>query len=83
MTDVPTVDRPAARPPALVLDDVSVVRGGRLVWSQGTLTVPTGAVVGVIGPNGAGKTTLFQLVLGMLPPAGGRVEVLGRTPQPG
>ncbi|MGY5883955.1 metal ABC transporter ATP-binding protein [Modestobacter lacusdianchii] len=83
MTDVPTTDPAAARPPALVLDDVSVVRGGRVVWSQGTLRVPTGAVVGVIGPNGAGKTTLFQLLLGMLAPAGGRLEVLGRTPRRG
>jgi zinc/manganese transport system ATP-binding protein len=69
--------------PALVLDDVSVVRGGRTVWSQGTLTVPAGAVVGVIGPNGAGKTTLFQVALGLLPVAGGRVEVLGAAPRRG
>jgi zinc/manganese transport system ATP-binding protein len=68
---------------ALVLDDVSVVRGGRTVWSQGTLTVPAGAVVGVIGPNGAGKTTLFQVALGLLPVAGGRVEVLGAPPRRG
>jgi zinc/manganese transport system ATP-binding protein len=72
-----------ARPPALVLDDVSVVRGGRTVWSEGSLTVPTGAVVGVIGPNGAGKTTLFQVMLGLLPVASGRVEVLGAAPRRG
>jgi len=74
---------PDGRPPALVLDGVSVVRGGRTVWSQGTLTVPTGAVVGVIGPNGAGKTTLFQVALGLLPAASGRVEVLGGAPRRG
>jgi zinc/manganese transport system ATP-binding protein len=73
----------ATRPPALVLDGVSVVRGGRTVWSDGTLSVPAGAVVGVIGPNGAGKTTLFQLILGLLPPAAGRVEVLGAPPRRG
>ena len=72
-----------ARPPALVLDDVSVARGGRTVWSQGTLAVPAGAVVGVIGPNGAGKTTLFQVALGLLPVAAGRVEVLGAVPRRG
>ncbi|WP_409328449.1 metal ABC transporter ATP-binding protein [Trujillonella humicola] len=71
------------RPPALVLDGVSVVRGGRTVWSQGTLAVPAGAVVGVIGPNGAGKTTLFQVALGLLPVAAGRVEVLGAAPRRG
>jgi len=71
------------RPPALALDGVSVVRGGRTVWSQGTFTVRPGAVVGVIGPNGAGKTTLFQLALGLLPPASGRLEVLGAPPRRG
>jgi zinc/manganese transport system ATP-binding protein len=73
----------ATPPPALVLDDVSVARGGRTVWSQGTLAVPAGAVVGVIGPNGAGKTTLFQVALGLLPVAAGRVEVLGAPPRRG
>ncbi|HEY0508328.1 MAG TPA: ATP-binding cassette domain-containing protein, partial [Blastococcus sp.] len=71
------------RPPALVLDDVSVMRNGRTVWSQGTFTVRAGAVVGVIGPNGAGKTTMFQLALGLLPAASGRVEVLGAPPRRG
>ena len=73
--------RPA--PPALLLDDVRVVRGGRTVWSEGSLTVPAGAVVGVIGPNGPGKTTLFQVALGLLPVASGRVEVLGAPPRRG
>jgi zinc/manganese transport system ATP-binding protein len=71
------------RPPALVLDGVSVARGGRTVWTQGTLSIPAGAVVGVIGPNGAGKTTLLLLALGLLPPAQGRVEVLGAVPSRG
>ena len=74
---------PDSPPPALEMTDVSVVRGGRTVWSQGTFSVRAGAVVGVIGPNGAGKTTLFQLALGLLPAATGRVEVLGAAPRRG
>jgi zinc/manganese transport system ATP-binding protein len=70
-------------PPAFALEGVSVVRGGRTVWSEGNLTVAAGAVVGVIGPNGAGKTTLFQVALGLLAPASGRVEVLGAAPRRG
>jgi zinc/manganese transport system ATP-binding protein len=77
------VTAPSAGPAAFVLDGVSVVRSGRTVWSQGTFTVRPGAVVGVIGPNGAGKTTLFQLALGLLPPASGRLEVLGAPPRRG
>jgi zinc/manganese transport system ATP-binding protein len=68
---------------ALVLDGVRAVRGGRTIWSDGNFRVPTGAVVGVIGPNGAGKTTLFQLALGLLPAAEGRLEVLGGPPRRG
>jgi zinc/manganese transport system ATP-binding protein len=71
------------RPAALLLDDVSVARGGRTVWSDGTLRVAAGAVVGVIGPNGAGKTTLLQVALGLLPASSGRVEVLGAPPRRG
>ncbi|MGO1317634.1 MAG: metal ABC transporter ATP-binding protein [Cellulomonadaceae bacterium] len=64
--------------PAAALDDVSVVRGGRLVWSEGTFTIPTGSITAVIGPNGSGKTTLLELLLGLLEPASGTVTVLGR-----
>jgi zinc/manganese transport system ATP-binding protein len=79
VTDAP----PDPRPAALLLDDVSVVRGGRTVWSDGTLRVAGGAVVGIIGPNGAGKTTMLQVALGLLPVAAGRVEVLGAPPRRG
>ncbi len=43
--------------PALTFDDVSVVRGGRTIWSDSTLQVDAGRFVAVIGSNGAGKTT--------------------------
>ncbi|MGB5149318.1 MAG: ATP-binding cassette domain-containing protein [Mycobacterium sp.] len=65
---------------ALVFDDVSVVRGGRLIWSEGTFTIPSGGIVAVIGSNGSGKSTLLQVVLGLLPVASGSVSVLGGRP---
>jgi len=37
----------------------------------------------VLGPNGAGKSTLVKLLLGLLPPAAGRLEVLGQRPRRG
>jgi zinc/manganese transport system ATP-binding protein len=67
-----------AEPPALAFHDVSVVRGGRLIWSEGTFEVPAGGVTAVIGSNGSGKTTLLQVILGLLPVASGDVEVLGQ-----
>jgi zinc/manganese transport system ATP-binding protein len=37
----------------------------------------------VLGPNGAGKSTLVKLVLGLLTPSSGRLEVLGQRPRRG
>ncbi len=71
------------RGPALVLDGAAVDRGGRRIWSHGSLTVPGGAAVVVIGPNGSGKTTLLEVVLGTCPLAEGRVTVLGEPPRRG
>lgn len=41
------------------------------------LEVPAGKIFGFLGPNGAGKTTTIHLLLGLLEPTSGRVEVLG------
>ena len=68
---------------ALAFTDVSAVRGGRLIWSDASFTVPAGGIVAVIGPNGSGKTTLLHMVLGLLPAASGQLEVFGRRPSQG
>lgn len=44
------------------------------------LEVEKGSVMGLIGPNGAGKTTTIKLLLGLLRPDRGRVEVFGEDP---
>jgi len=41
------------------------------------LEVAEGEIYGFLGPNGAGKTTTIKLLLGLLRPSSGRVEVLG------
>jgi zinc/manganese transport system ATP-binding protein len=65
---------------ALTFDNVSVIRGGRVIWSDSTLRVDTGRFVALIGPNGSGKTTLLQVILGLVPISTGTVRVYGERP---
>ncbi len=44
-----------------------------------SLEIAAGTLVGFVGPNGAGKSTLAELVLGLLTPDTGRIEVDGVT----
>jgi len=41
------------------------------------LTVPQGQIVALLGGNGAGKTTTISMLLGILLPTAGQIEVLG------
>jgi len=43
------------------------------------LEVPHGAVYGFLGPNGSGKTTTIRMLLGLVAPTSGGVEVLGAS----
>ncbi|HEY0813572.1 MAG TPA: ABC transporter ATP-binding protein [Pseudonocardia sp.] len=43
-----------------------------------SLDVASGARFGLLGPNGSGKTTLVRMLLGLVHPTSGRVELLGR-----
>ena len=45
-----------------------------------SFSIEPGEMVGFLGPNGAGKTTTLKVLSGLLYPTGGRVEVLGFTP---
>ena len=44
------------------------------------LEIPRGTVYGLLGPNGSGKTTTLRIIMGILLPDEGRVELLGGPP---
>ena len=68
---------PARGHAQLVLRDVRVVRGGRVVLDGVDLAVSPGARIGVVGENGRGKSTLLQVLAGALEPSAGQVRRTG------
>ncbi len=67
----------------IALRRASISLGGRTVLDRIDLAIGAGCFVGVLGPNGAGKTTLMRALLGLIPPAGGTIEVLGSAARRG
>ncbi len=64
----------------ICVDNVSFAYHGKLALESITLHVRRGSTLGIIGPNGSGKTTLLRLMLGLLRPASGSVDILGLSP---
>jgi ABC-2 type transport system ATP-binding protein len=63
--------------PAIRVNALRVVRGGRVVLPNLSLQVPRGQVVGLLGPSGCGKTTLMRALVGVQVVESGTVQVLG------
>jgi zinc transport system ATP-binding protein len=66
--------------PVIKISDVWVRFDGHVVLREQNLVVHRNDFLGIIGPNGGGKTTLLKVILGLVEPCQGRVEVLGQSP---
>jgi zinc transport system ATP-binding protein len=58
----------------------AVAYSGRPVLRDVSMQVETGQVVAILGANGSGKSTLVRTILGLVPLAGGEIDLFG-TPQ--
>jgi zinc transport system ATP-binding protein len=66
--------------PLVALDGVSFSYGPDTILDAVDLTVGPGEFVALVGPNGSGKSTLLRLLVGLLRPQAGAVELFGVEP---
>ena len=60
------------------LKDIQFGYGPKLIFNGLNLSIEPGDRVGLLGSNGCGKTTLCHIIMGLLPPKLGDVEILGK-----
>src|SRR5688572_4065633 len=63
--------------PAIILRNVTKRFGATAAVDNLSLDVPSGSIYGFIGPNGSGKTTTLRMIMHILLPDQGEIEVLG------
>ncbi len=52
--------------------------GGKTVLDQLDFTLSKGDRIGLVAPNGSGKTTLLHVIMGLLTPTAGTIEIFGK-----
>lgn len=65
---------------AVRLRDIAVSYAGQPVLADASLDIYEGEFLGIVGPNGSGKTTLLRVILGLIEPDSGTVEIFGASP---
>jgi ATPase subunit of ABC transporter with duplicated ATPase domains len=61
----------------IVATNISKEYGASVVLDRLSLTIPSGARIGVVGPNGSGKSTLLRILAGVEAPSAGGVSRFG------
>ncbi len=67
--------------PVIDIQRIGFAYGDVPVLEDVSLQVKAGEFLGLVGPNAGGKSTLLKLILGLLSPQRGRLQVLGRAPK--
>lgn len=64
--------------PVIKTSNLLKVYRGRAAVEQLDLNIGRGEIYGFLGPNGAGKTTTIRMLLGLIKPTSGRIEIFGQ-----
>ncbi len=71
------IELPDSSAPAVVFENVSIAFEEKSVLDSVSFHLPRGETKALFGVAGSGKSTILKLALGLLPPDGGRISLLG------
>ncbi len=63
---------------AIVFEKVNFNYKYKTVLKEVSFRAEPGDFIGIIGPNGSGKTTILNLILGLLRPSNGKIQIFGK-----
>ncbi|WP_071130437.1 ABC transporter ATP-binding protein [Enterococcus timonensis] len=62
---------------ALTVSQLTKKVGKKTIVSDVSFSLTPGKITGLLGPNGAGKTTIIRLLVGLMSPTNGTIEIVG------
>ena len=65
----------------LVVTGLTKQIGINKIVNNVSITLEAGKITGLLGPNGAGKTTIMRLLVGLMNPTAGKIEIVGHSLQ--
>jgi zinc transport system ATP-binding protein len=66
---------------AVEIQNVCLSYGKHTILDSVSFAIPEGRYVGIVGPNGGGKTTLLKILLGLVTPDRGDVQIFDQPPK--
>lgn len=64
--------------PVIITDSLTKKYKAKAVVDQIDLRIPGGSIYGFLGPNGAGKSTTLKMLLGLVKPTEGQIQIFGK-----
>jgi len=75
------MEHPVQAPEVIRIEQLWAGYENEIILEDINLSIQEKDFIGIIGPNGGGKTTLIKIILGLMEPIKGYVEILGEPPQ--
>jgi ABC-2 type transport system ATP-binding protein len=69
--------QPISSEPLVVIDQLVKQFGKLRAVNNVSVTIQAGETYGLIGPNGSGKTTLIRMLVGLVKPTSGSIQIMG------